>query len=470
MSHRILIVDDDPLFGAAIRHWLEERDYHPLLATNPTEALTAFTEHKPHLVLLDMVLGEEDALPLLTTMHTLRPSIPILVVSSKDAISTIIEAFKAGAQDYVLKPIPSLELFAQSIANCLERVRIQQSMQATHARLYTLVQNLPIILFSFTQKLEFSFLSKNTEQVLGYTPGELHNYPLKFLHLIHKEDRKKLLKNIGDIFADLPYEPKMEFRFTHKNGYPVILQIHFIAQKHEDESQRVEGILIDITRHAYLDTLALLNERQLALLSLAQEVAHEIRNPLVAVGGLARHLRQMHPHLVELDLLIQECQRLDGVWERLDPLLEPEPAALAPMNLTAAIAFICRILSDQLERSNLHVILDAAPQIPLVSGSVDLTQRALLVLFQYAKQALEPGASITIRIFQEDAHAALRATLTPLRQGTGTIQGPQLLDICRRLILRQGGRFALLHENNTSYIHIHLPIAPSGLAAATDFS
>ncbi len=467
MPQRLLVVDDDPLFRTALRHWLDETGYEVIEADDSASAIKQFTEGHPQGVLLDLMLGEKDSLELLATMKALRPHIPVLVISAKAHAHHAAQAFKAGAWDYLIKPLPNLELLHQSIQNCLEQSRLHERMRATQARLYTLVQNLPIVLFSFTKHLEFTFLTRKTEHVLGYSVAELHNYPLKFLHLIHKDDRKNLLRNISNIFAQKYFEAKMDFRFTHKDGYPLVLQVYFVAQHHEDHIHRVEGFLLDITRHTYLDRMLRSNERQLALHTLAQELAHEVRNPLVAVGGLVRLLRERYPGVPEIDLLIQECERLDGVWERLEPLLDPQPAATEPINLGATLAFVFRIFSDNLERAGIAWEIEETP-LPPVWGSPELTHRALLSVIQQGLESVPSGGRIYARLVHDDTSAGVDLELSPVHP-TAPPFAPQYMEVCRRIMRRQNGTMELTSGPGMT-VHLRLPRAHPGLVSSTTFS
>ncbi|BDV01404.1 hypothetical protein TDMWS_14890 [Thermodesulfomicrobium sp. WS] len=462
---RILVVDDDPLFRTAISHWLTESGYTALEAADAASALQCFTDQRPHAVLLDLILGEDDALPLLRTMRDLRPHVPILVVSAKDHAQYATQAFKSGAWEYIIKPVASLEILAQTIHSCLEQSRLQERMRATQARLHTLVHNLPIILFSFTKSLDFTFLTPKTEHVLGYSVAELQNYPLKFLHLIHKEDRKTFLSNIAHIFDGTHFESKMDFRFTHKQGYPLVLQVHFIASRHASEPQRVEGILLDITHHTYLDRMFLSNERQMALHTLAQELAHEVRNPLVALGGLARILEERYPADAECALLRQECHRLDTIWERLEPLLDPPPAAMETISIASAVTFLFRILSHHLERMGIRweIREEAAP---VVQASVELTHRALLSVIQYAQDTLASGGHILVRILGDGQSAGVDLVLSdaPLAH-----VGHQHLEVCRRLMARQNGRMEVHASAPTLTVRLRLPCVHPGLVSADTF-
>lgn len=462
---RILVVDDDPLFRAAMIHWLTEEGYAVFDAADAPSALQCFTEKHPHAVLLDLILGEEDTLSLLRTMRDLRPHVPVLVVSSKNHAKSAAQAFKVGAWDYIIKPIPSLDILAETIRSCLEQSQLQERMRATQARLHTLVHNLPIILFSFTKNLDFTFLTQRTEHVLGYSVSELQNYPLKFLHLIHKDDRKVFLKNIANIFNGIHFESKLDFRFAHKQGYPLVLQVHFIASRQEYEPQQVEGFLLDITHHTYLDRMFLSNERQMALHTLAQEIAHEVRNPLVTLGGFARILEKRYPGDPECALLRQECHRLDRIWDRLEPLLDPPPATMETISISSAVTFIFHILSRHLDRMGIqwHVSEEAAP---LVQASTELTHRALLSVIQYAQDMLSPGGHILARILLHEEEAGLDFELSPASKPHTSFQH---LEVCRRLMIRQKGRMETYATPQHLVVSLRLPRAHPDLVSPNTF-
>lgn len=80
---------------------------------------------------------------------------------------------------------------------------------------------------------------------------------------------------------------------------------------------------MDVTRHSYLDSLLLQNEKLNLLTTMTEEVAHEIRNPLVSLGGYARKLRAAYPEAVETEIILQECTRLERLVQRIATYQEP---------------------------------------------------------------------------------------------------------------------------------------------------
>jgi putative nucleotidyltransferase with HDIG domain len=110
---RILVIDDDPGVGAAIRATLESAGFGPAVARDRLDALHRFSEAPPFdLVLLDVVLRDGDGLSLLMTMKQVRPETPVVMISGLHDIGVAISAMKKGAYDYLLKPIGQEQLLS----------------------------------------------------------------------------------------------------------------------------------------------------------------------------------------------------------------------------------------------------------------------------------------------------------------------------------------------------------------------
>ncbi|MBG6217759.1 two-component system KDP operon response regulator KdpE [Arthrobacter sp. CAN_A6] len=108
----VLIVEDEPQLLRALQINLRTHGYHPVTATNGTSALTAASEHRPDLVVLDLGLPDMDGVQVITALRTWS-QVPIIVLSARHAPEDKVEALDAGADDYVTKPFGLEELLAR---------------------------------------------------------------------------------------------------------------------------------------------------------------------------------------------------------------------------------------------------------------------------------------------------------------------------------------------------------------------
>ena len=102
---RVAIVDDDPLFVAYLATFLRSRGYDPVVYSSGSAFLDDLrTAQPPDLVLLDVLMPGMTGLEALKGIHGVAPDLPVIMVSGQQVPSTIIDAVRLGAVDYVLKP------------------------------------------------------------------------------------------------------------------------------------------------------------------------------------------------------------------------------------------------------------------------------------------------------------------------------------------------------------------------------
>ena len=109
---RILVVDDEPRILTALGIHLRARGYEVITAGDGTEALAAFAAHRPDLVILDLGLPDLDGVDVIAELRG-RSDVPILVLSGRADSIDKVDAFDAGADDYVTKPFGMDELLAR---------------------------------------------------------------------------------------------------------------------------------------------------------------------------------------------------------------------------------------------------------------------------------------------------------------------------------------------------------------------
>ena len=108
----ILVVDDDPQTLLSVRGALSKAGYGTIATGDPAEVPRLLKEHRPNLVLLDLVLPEVDGIELMREIFEMA-AVPVLFLSAYGQDEVIARAFDAGAADYVVKPFSPTELTAR---------------------------------------------------------------------------------------------------------------------------------------------------------------------------------------------------------------------------------------------------------------------------------------------------------------------------------------------------------------------
>ena len=124
MPARILVVDDEGKMRRLLQMALEEEGYQVELAADGQVALKVVREKAFDLVITDMRMPRMEGVTLLRGIRKLDSRIPIIIMTAYGTVPTAVEAMRAGAQDYVLKPFDMEEMKLLVVRNLdLDRLR-----------------------------------------------------------------------------------------------------------------------------------------------------------------------------------------------------------------------------------------------------------------------------------------------------------------------------------------------------------
>lgn len=104
---RILLVEDDPNFGAVLRDYLILNNYDVVLCNDGKKGWNRFINEQFDLCILDVMMPELDGYSLAIEIRKVNPGIPLVFLTAKTMKEDLIAGFNAGADDYITKPFDS---------------------------------------------------------------------------------------------------------------------------------------------------------------------------------------------------------------------------------------------------------------------------------------------------------------------------------------------------------------------------
>jgi DNA-binding response OmpR family regulator len=123
---RVLLVEDDPLLGTAVKVGLEQQGFVVDWVRDGVQAELAALDGNPAAVLLDLGLPRRDGMRVLTRLRRRDFQQPVLVITARDKIPDRILALDSGADDFIIKPFDVLELGARLRASLRRQMRQAQ--------------------------------------------------------------------------------------------------------------------------------------------------------------------------------------------------------------------------------------------------------------------------------------------------------------------------------------------------------
>ncbi len=122
---RVLIVEDDPAMGIALRDGFRFEGYAVQLATDGPSGLRMALDDRPDLLLLDVMLPRQSGLDVCRELRRAGHDVPIIMLTARGDEADKVQGLKLGADDYVTKPFGFLELLAR-VEALLRRTRREE--------------------------------------------------------------------------------------------------------------------------------------------------------------------------------------------------------------------------------------------------------------------------------------------------------------------------------------------------------
>jgi two-component system, OmpR family, response regulator MtrA len=112
LKGKVLIVDDDPALAEMLTIVLRNEGFAPLVCPTGDQALAMMREHRPELVLLDLMLPGKDGIDVCREMRA-ESGVPIVMLTAKNDTVDVVLGLESGADDYIVKPFKPKELVAR---------------------------------------------------------------------------------------------------------------------------------------------------------------------------------------------------------------------------------------------------------------------------------------------------------------------------------------------------------------------
>lgn len=119
-QRKILVIEDEPVFRATLVAFLRQKNDLVYVAEDGVQGLAAVAVYHPDIVLCDLKMPKMDGHQVLECIASCYPDIPVMVISAQANLDDVTRALRAGAKDYLIKPIRNWAVLYQAIEECLK--------------------------------------------------------------------------------------------------------------------------------------------------------------------------------------------------------------------------------------------------------------------------------------------------------------------------------------------------------------
>ena len=334
-----------------------------------------------------------------------------LPVKSGDELGVMAQAINR-----MLGSLEDSQIRLRSYAQQLEwmvqqRTRTLKESEQTYR---TLVENVPLIVYMILADGQSLYLNKATEQMLGLSPAQLNGAQEMWARFIHPDDRERVMSLRAESLSR-PQGLNAEYRLLHQNGSQVYCYDHAVPVFDENgEFTRLDGIIIDVTAQKELQEKNLQAQELETLGMISSRLAHELRNPLASIGGLARRIVksfQDTDHRAEKgQMILEQVQKLEKLLNMMLIYITPQEINLRPGDLNLVIIQAVRTLESKHEAPHFFLKSHLDKNLEPILLDAQALEKALISLMENAWFRMEQKGELEVSTRQNGGTALLTIT------------------------------------------------------------
>ncbi|MDH5751778.1 MAG: ATP-binding protein, partial [Deltaproteobacteria bacterium] len=406
---QVLIVDDDPDFADALAEVFQSLGYDVITANSFQDGLRVAREQKPMVAFVDVQLGTERGTGMVPLLLKDNPDMLCLVMTAYTDADTVIEALKAGAYDYLRKPIDLYDV-QRTLERSFDVLQLREdnsqavkNLRDSEQRYRSLVEGIPqgMLIHSNGRPL---FVNPEFVRIFGYGSMKevlelkkldmLFENPLEVMSLATKTAQ---LQDSGP-GKDESEDMVSAYKGMRKDGSEVWFER--FPQPILWEGQAAELVsFLDVSERIKLEEQLRHSQKLDAVGYLASGVAHDFNNLLQIIRGYAElGLKRSggDEKLVDvMNKVMDAAEKGGSLTRQLLAFSRKEVMKLKSLNLHELTANLVKMLK-RIIGEDIELSLIFPDDLPRLQADPGMIEQVLLNLCVNARDAMPDGGRLVI--------------------------------------------------------------------------
>jgi len=370
----------------------------------------------------DLRTAKPDAVPneALTELMELGGELALPVLHEEQLIGFLIVAPKLSGDPYFSEDIDLLSTLVSQAAIAIKNAQLYREVAVVNEYITNIVATMESGVIAVDPDGKVTLFNPAAERITGLAARAIRSGPAAGLP-------SALAHPLQATLTD--GQPRVHTETTIPDAAGHYRPVSSSTYALRDRPGNVLGavaIFSDLTRLKELEGEKRRAERLASIGALASGIAHEIKNPLVAIKTFAELLPE---RFTEKDfredfsqVVIREIARIDDLVARLRGLAAPAARPLPSLDLREPIEETLALLRGQLEQKRIRVRRLYDQALPLVAGDPAQLKQLFLNLFMNALEAMDAGGELTIRLSRRESTGAPSLLVEVSDTGSGIPQ------------------------------------------------
>jgi PAS domain S-box-containing protein len=293
--------------------------------------------------------------------------------------------------------------FSNHVASAIESARLFEQVKMAEQQLENIFESISDMVYFNSKDYEIKSINKAVSKKLGLPPSEIIGK--KCYEVFHgtNEPYEKCphhkTVNTKKAYIEELEDPNMGGTFLTSSSPIFDMNGEFIGSVH---------VVRDITELKNLQRKLAMSHKMASLGEVAAKVAHEIRNPLVSVGGFAKRLeKKLDGNLKEYaTIIVKEVNRLEDILTEILGFVKEVRLSMETVDLNSLVEEVITLMGSDIEEKGISLSKDFGPPAQ-VFVDTNRVKEAVLNIVSNAVQSLPGAGAIYIRTYIKDKHAVI---------------------------------------------------------------
>lgn len=283
-------------------------------------------------------------------------------------------------------------------------------LQHSEKRLMTILDTATNAILSIDENHKIVLFNNAAQRMFGYTPGEILGKDLEVLVPPRYADHRQFVQRFKETREPGAMGKTLQLAAVRKGGeeFPVELSVSYMEL---DGKMTFTGIFRDVSEERQLERKLLQSERLAAVGQAVAYVVHELRNPLMIIGGFAGQIRRGmkdEKEAMKVDMILEEVMRLERLISGLGDFTKTYRLVKRPTDLAAVIQDVIKIMAGVYPPDQYAFMGRYGRDVAEIDCDPDKLKQVFINLFSNGCEAMPGGGRITITVEQMPVGVEIR--------------------------------------------------------------
>jgi len=352
--------------------------------------------------------------------HIKSPSCPLQKAKETGERVEVVHRYEADGYEEmelsrILYPVSAggeqARYFVEISRDVTEYRNLIRKLKASEKRFRTILDTATDAIISINSEQKIQLFNNAAERIFGYSREEVLNRDLKILIPPQYGDHYRFVRAFLDSRTPKAMGQAISLTGLKKGGeeFPIELGLSY----HElEQDLAFTAIIRDVSRHKQLEKKLLQSERLAAVGQTVAHVAHELKNPLMIIGGFSNQIRGgISDDKIgqKLDMILDEVSRLEKLVADLGDFTKVYNLVKRPTDINSVIQDVLKIVRGFYPKDKYTFIVDLTP-LDEINCDPDKLKQVFINILVNGIEAMDEGGSISISTERWAGSVGIRIT------------------------------------------------------------